>query len=206
MNLRTSFLLCFAVACLPAVGWSGWIAFHAHVQWVEARAAVRMAQAMGDALQLVEALSIERGSLQERVLSDAPGVEDLAAVAARNDALLDRTQHSLRTADLPDEAVTRARAVLVDARARVAEAIRHPLEERDPRLVPSMVAQFFERLDAVERAVGDAEREAGQANASVGAVVAVGSLAVEMRSAAGRRSTYLSGWIGGQTLTPEQLD
>jgi diguanylate cyclase (GGDEF)-like protein len=69
-----------------------------------------------------------------------------------------------------------------------------------------MVAQFFERLDAVEGAVGDTEREAGQANASVGAVVAVGSLAVEMRSAAGRRSTYLSGWMGGQTPTPEQLD
>src|SRR5689334_4532649 len=153
MNLRTSFLLCFAVACLAAVGWSGWIAFHAHVQWVEARAAVRMAQAMGDALQLVEALSIERGSLQERALSDAPGVEDLAAVAARNDALLDRTQRSLRAAGLPDEAVIRARAVLVDARARVARAIRLPPAERDPHLVPSMVAQFFERLDAVEHAV-----------------------------------------------------
>src|SRR3954454_5248448 len=139
MNLRTSFLLCFAAACLPAVGWSGWIAFHAKVQWIEARAAVRMAQAMGNALQLVEALSIERGGLQERALSDSPGVEDLAAIAARNDALLNRAQHSLRAAGLPDEAVIRARAMLVDARAQVAEAIRHKLAERDPRLVPSMV-------------------------------------------------------------------
>ncbi|MFL5287192.1 MAG: EAL domain-containing protein [Rhodopila sp.] len=206
MNLRTSFLLCFAAACLPAVGWSGWIAFHAQADWVEARAAVRMAQAMGDALQLVEALSIERGSLQERALLEGPGAENLTEVGVRNDALLDRTQASLRAAGLPDEAVVRARAMLLDARARVAEAVRHPVTERDPRLVPSMVAQLFERLDEVELAVARAEREAAHANPAVADRLAVGSLAVEMRSAAGRRSTYLSGWMGGQAISPGQLD
>jgi diguanylate cyclase (GGDEF)-like protein len=165
-----------------------------------------MAKAMGDALQLVEALSIERGALQERVLSDHPGTENLAEVAARNDALLDRAQHSMRAAGLPDEAVTRARAMLIDARVLVAEAVRHPLPERDLSLVPPMIARLIERLDEVELAVARAEREAARADASVGAVVAVGSLAVEMRSAAGRRSTLLSGWIGGQAITPAQIE
>ncbi len=206
MNLRTVFLLCFAAACLPAVGWSVWIAAHAQMQWVQARAAVQMASAMGDALQLVEALSIERGALQERVLSDHQGVEDLADVAARNDALLDRAQRSMLAAGLPDEAVIRARAMLIEARAKVADQIRHPLAERDTSLIPPMIQHLNERLDEVERAVARAEREAALANASVGAVVAVGSLAVEMRSAAGRRSTYLSGWMGGQEITPSHIE
>jgi diguanylate cyclase (GGDEF)-like protein len=206
MNLRTVFLLCFAAACLPAAGWSAFMAERAQAQWVQARAAVSMAKAMGDALQLVEALSIERGALQERALSDHPGVENLAEVAARNDALLDRTQKSMRAAGLPDEAVPRARAMLLDARALVAEAIKRPRAERDESFLPRMIVQLNERLDDVELAVARAEREAGRANASVGAVVAVGSLAVEMRSASGRRSTYLSGWMGGQPITPSQLD
>jgi len=206
MNLRTVFLLCFAAACLPAAGWSAWIAANARQQWAEARSAVQMASAMGDALQLVEALSIERGALQERSLSDIPGVENLAEVAARNDALLDRTQRSMLAAGLPDEAVTRARAMLLDARARVAEAIKRPRAERDLSFVAPMVAHAIERLDEVELAVARAEREAAQANASVGEVVAVGSLAVEMRSAAGRRSTYISGWMGGQPFPADQLD
>nr|WP_294507166.1 EAL domain-containing protein [uncultured Rhodopila sp.] len=206
MNLRTVFLLCFAAACLPAAGWSAWIATRAQRDWAEARAAVQMAKAMGDALQLVEALSVERGALQERSLSDLSGVENLAEVAARNDALLDRTQRSMLAAGLPDEAVTRARAMLLDARARVAEAVKRPRAERDLSFVAPMVAGAIERLDEVERAVARAEREAAHANASVGEVVAVGSLAVEMRSAAGRRSTYLSGWMGGQPIPANQTD
>jgi hypothetical protein len=161
---------------------------------------------MGDALQLVEALSIERGALQDRSLSDLTGVETLAEVAARNDALLDRTQLSMRAAGLPDEAVQGARAMQVDARARVAEAIKRPRAEGDVSFVAPMIVQLNERLDEVERAVAGAQKEAARANASVGAVVAVGSLAVEMRSAAGRRSTNLSGWMGGRALTPEQVD
>ena len=51
-----------------------------------------------------------------------------------------------------------------------------------------------------------AEREAALADARVGALVAVGSLAVEMRAAAGWRSSNLSGWFGGRVLTPDQLD
>jgi diguanylate cyclase (GGDEF)-like protein len=206
MNLKASFLLCLAVACLPAVGWSAWIAATAQTQWTDARAAVQMARAMGDALQLVEALSIERGALQERALSDRPGVENLADVATRNDALLDRTQRSMNAAGLPDEAVTRARALLREARQRVAETIKHPQTERDPSLMPPMMVQINERLDDVERAVARAEREAARANASVGALLAIGSLAVDMRSAAGRRSTNLSGWFGGLAVTPKQLD
>nr|WP_294550117.1 EAL domain-containing protein [uncultured Rhodopila sp.] len=206
MNLRTVFLLCFAAACLPAAGWSGWIAANARQEWAEARSAVQMASAMGDALQLVEALSIERGALQERSLSDIPGVENLAEVAARNDALLDRTQRSMLAAGLPDEAVTRARAMLLEARAHVAEAIKRPRAERDLSFLPTMVAHAIERLDEVERAVARAEREAARADPSVGEVVAVGSLAVEMRSAAGRRSTFISGWMGGQPFPAEQLD
>src|SRR3984957_15926939 len=98
MNLRTVYLVCFATACLPAVGWSAWIAANAQSQWIAAAAAVRTATAMGDALHLVEALSIERGALQERALSEGPIAEDLAVIAARNDALLDRAQHSMRVA------------------------------------------------------------------------------------------------------------
>ena len=51
-----------------------------------------------------------------------------------------------------------------------------------------------------------AEQEAAQANARVGALVAIGSLAVEMRAAAGWRSSNLTGWLGGRVLTPGQLD
>jgi diguanylate cyclase (GGDEF)-like protein len=206
MRLRTVFLFCFAAACLPAVGWSAWIAARAQSEWVDAAAAVRMVEALGDALHLVEALSIERGALQERALSERPGAEDLAEIASRNDALLDRTQRSMHAAGLPDEAVTRAREMLVIARARVAESIGRPLAERDPGLVPAIMVQLYERLDAVEVAMALAEREVARANASIGALVAVGSLAVEMRDAAGRRSSHLSGWMGGQTITPGRLD
>ena len=206
MRLRTVFLFCFAAACLPAVGWSAWIAVRAQSAWADAAAAVRTAEAMGHALYLIEALSIERGALQERALSERAGAEDLAEIASRNDALLGRAERSLRAAGLPDEAVTQAREVLAALRARVAEAVRHPLAERDPGLVPAITTQLFKRLDAVEGAMALAERAAARANASVGALVAVGSLAAEMRAAAGRRSQYLSGWMGGRALTPAQLD
>ena len=205
MRLRTVFLLCFAATCLPAVGWSAWIALRAQAEWAGATAAVRAAQAMGDALHLVEALSIERGALQERALSDG-STQDLVEIAAQNDRLLDDAQRSLRAAGLSDEAVTKARELLSIARARVAGTIALPLADRDPRLVAAIMAQLFERLDAVEIAMAQAERGVARANASVGALVAVGSLAVEMRAAAGRRSTYLSAWMGGQVLTPIQLD
>jgi diguanylate cyclase (GGDEF)-like protein len=206
MNLRTVYLVCFATACLPAVGWSVWIAAHAQSQWIAAAAAVRTATAMGDALHLVEALSIERGALQERALSEGQGAEDLAEIAAHNDALLDRTQRSMVAAGLPDVAVTRARGILVVARVKVADAVGHPVAQRDPHLVPAIMVQLYERLGEVEGAMALAEREVARADASVGALVAVGSLAVEMRAAAGRRSTTLSGWMGGEVITPSQLD
>ena len=206
MNLKAVFLCCFAVACLPAVGWSAWMAARAQSEWFHAVAAVRTADAMGDALQLVEALSVERGALQERALSDGPIAGDLATISARNDIILDRAQHSMLAAGLPDEAVTRARAILSIARDAVAKAIVHPAAQRDPGLVPAIMVQLYERVGAVEAAVARAEREAARADAAVGALVAVGSLAVEMRAAAGWRSTNLSLWIGGRDLSPKQLD
>jgi len=187
MRLRTVFLLCFAAASLPALGWSVLTAVDAWAKWSNATAAVRAAEAMGQALYLVEALSVERGALQERSLSEGPGVENLAEIAARNDALLDRAQRALRAAGLPDEAVARAREILGVARARVAEAVRHPLAERDPALVPGIMAQLYDRLGAVEAAVALAEAATARASASVGALVEVGRLAVDMRAAAGRR-------------------
>ncbi len=206
MSLRTVFLLCFAAACLPAAGWSAWIAVRAQTEWTNAEAAVDKVKAMGQALHLVEALLVERGALQERALSERPSFENLAEMEARNNALLDRAQRSMRAAGLPDEAVTKAREMLLFSRTRVAEAIQRPLAERDPDLVPAIMALLFQQLDAVEAAMALAERGAARANASVGALVAVGSLTVEMRAAAGRRSSILSGWMGGQVLTPSQLD
>jgi diguanylate cyclase (GGDEF)-like protein len=206
MRLRTVFLLCFAVACLPAAGWSVWSAVHARLEWINAASAVRKAEAMGDALHLVEALSVERGALQERALSEGPIAEDLAVIAARNDALLDRAQHSMRVASLPDDAVTRAREILVTTRAEVAALIVHKVADRDPKLVPAIMLQLYERLSAVESAMARAEREAALADASVGALVAVGSLAVEMRASAGRRSSQLSSWLGGRELSQTQID
>ncbi|HJS84578.1 MAG TPA: hypothetical protein VJ779_03890, partial [Acetobacteraceae bacterium] len=153
MRLRTVFLLCFAAASVPALGWSAWTAADAWTKWSNAVAAVRAAEAMGDALYLVEALSVERGALQERALSEGPGVENLAEIAARNDTMLDRAQRDLRAAGLPDEAVTRAREILAVARSRVAEAVRHPRAERDPALIPDIMAQLYDRLGAVEAAV-----------------------------------------------------
>ena len=206
MSLRTVFLLCFAVACLPAVGWSSWIAIQAQSDRANAASAVRKAEAMGDALQLIEALSLERGVLQERTLSDGPITGDLAETAARNDALLDRAQRSMRRAGLPDDAVTQSREILIKLRRLVAEAVVRPVTERDPGLAPAIMAQLYERLNAVQGAVARAEREAALADARVGALVAVGSLAVEMRAAAGWRSSNLTGWFGGRVLTPGQLD
>lgn len=58
MRLRTVFLFCFAAACLPAVGWSAWIAVRAQSAWADAAAAVRTAEAMGHALYLIEALML----------------------------------------------------------------------------------------------------------------------------------------------------
>ena len=206
MRLKTVFLLCFAVACLPALGWSAWIAITAQSEWANAASAVRKAEAMGDALQLIEALSLERGVLQERALSDGPVTGNPAEMAAANDALLDRAERSMRRAELPDEAVTQSRDILVKLRRQVAAAVVHPVTERDPGLAPEILAQLYERLSAVQGAVVRAEREAAFADARVGALVAVGSLAVEMRAAAGWRSSNLTAWIGGRVLTPGQLD
>ena len=206
MRLRTAFLICFAAASLPALGWSAWTAVRAWSAWTDAAAVVRAAEAMGHALHLVEALSVERGALQERALSDDSGVEDLQEISTRNDALLDRSQRGMRAAGLPDEAVAQAREGLASARAQVARAVEKPLAQRDPGLVPAMMAQLYERLDAVEASVAAAEGTATRASASVGALVAVGSLAVEMRGAAGRRSSHLSGWVGGRALSPRQVD
>ena len=144
-----------------------------------------------------------RGALQERALSVRPGIENLADVGARNDALLDRTQRSMNAAGLADEVVIRARALLREARGRFSETTKRPQAQSDPSLMPPMMMQINERLDDVERAVARAEREPAPANASVGALLAIGNLAVDMRSAAG---TNLSGWFGGMAVTPEQLD
>ncbi|MBV8702488.1 MAG: hypothetical protein JO118_02155 [Acetobacteraceae bacterium] len=160
MRLRTFFFLSFAVACLPAIGWSAWIAAGAWANWTQAGAAVRAAEAMGDALHLVEALSIERGALQEAALSPGRGVEDLAAIGARNDALLARTERSLRAAGLPQDAVVEARAILTAARRRVAEETARPLAERNPHVAAAVVAQLYQRLDAVQAAVALAEGRA----------------------------------------------
>jgi diguanylate cyclase (GGDEF)-like protein len=206
MRLRTVFLLCFAAASLPAVGWSVWTAVRAQEEWTNAASAVRAAVAMGDALHLIETLSIERGALQERALSDGPTADDLAAIAARDDALLDRAQRSMRAAGLPDEAVTRTREILTTARGEVAAAIVVPLSERDPNLLQTIMVQLHERLDVVNAALTVAGREAERADSRVGALVTVGSLAVEMRGAAGWRSTVLSAWMGGRVLSVAQLD
>jgi len=206
MSLRAVFLLCFAAACLPAVGWSGWTAWRAWSAWSDATEAVRAATAMGDALHLVDALSVERSALQERALTGNGEAGDTALLARDNDALLARAQESLRQAGLPEEAVVTAREMLTVARTRVAESVQLPLPQRDPNLVTLFMAQLYGRLDAVAAATALAERGAARANAGVGALVAVGSLSVEMRAIAGRRSGLLGGWLRGHTPTPTELD
>ena len=104
----------------------------ARSEWVHAASAVRKAEAMGDALQLIEALSLERGVLQERALSDGSVTANPAVMAAANHALLDRAQRSMRRAELPDDAVTQSRDMLVKLRRQVAEAVIRPVTERDP--------------------------------------------------------------------------
>jgi hypothetical protein len=183
MSLKTIFLMCFAIVCLPAIGWSTWIAARAQSDWAHATAAVRMAEAMGDALRLLESVSIESGLLQESLLSDGPISGNLAAASARHDVLLDNAQRSMQRARLPDDAVTRSREVFSVARTQVAEAISHPLSERDPVAMRTIVAQLYERRAAIAGAVARAERDAAQADARVGELVAVGSLAVDIRAA-----------------------
>ena len=136
---------------------------------------------MGDALQLIEALSLERGVLQERALSDGRTAKP-ARWRQRTTPCSIARERSMRRAELPDEAVTQSRDILVKLRRQVAAAVVHPVTERDPGLAPEILAQLYERLSAVQGAVVRAEREAAFADARVGALVAVGSLAVEMRA------------------------
>ena len=206
MSLRTVFLLCFAVACLPTAGWSAWVATRAQSAWNNAESAVHAAEAMGYALQLVEALSVEHGALQEQALSEHADTGSLAEIEAQNNALLDTAQRSMNAAGLPDDTVTKARETLVVLRTQVAEAIKRPVAERDPGLVPALMARLYERLEAVEAATALVERQTAWAYPLVGVLVSVSGLTVEMHAAAGRRSSYLSEWMGGRTLTPEQVD
>ena len=113
MKLRTIFLILFSISCVPAVGWSAWIVTQAVYTWDDAASAVRSAEAMGNALHLIDAYSVERGALQERALSDKTGVQNLKQIEADNDDLFERARLSMRAAGIPDEVVTQAREVLV---------------------------------------------------------------------------------------------
>ena len=205
MKLRGVFLLCFVAACLPAVAWSGWAAWRAQAAWLRASEAVRSAGAMGTALRLADALSLERGAMQERMLSAGPTADNLPEMSAVTDGLFVQTLDCLRLAGIPDTAIVQAQEMLREGRELLSTTIRQPLAERDLSTLPPFMKQMYARLADVQSAARLAQIKAARADPHIGAFVAAGSVAMELRILAGRRSSTLSAWLAGLTLTPGQL-
>lgn len=206
MKIRTIFLICFAAACLPAVGWSAWVARQAQIQWDDAAAAVHTAIAMGDALHLVEVLAIERAVLQAKALNDSSDAEDWPRIQARGNAILAQTERSLSEAGLSDEAVMRARKSLAAARSRVEGTVDSIGARPNPDLAAQVVAELEQRAQEVQLALAQAEGKSIRPTALTGVYLSIASLAVDMRLAAGARSVRITRWLIGHSLTPTQLD
>ncbi len=197
MKLRTVFFLGFTAVCVPAVGWSTWVAGQAWVDWTQANTAVRAAEAMREVMRVNTGVAVETGQLLEAALAPAPNSDMLRRSAEVTDRALADAAAGLARAGLPLAAVKNTASTMGQARLTVANAVAQPPGQRDAGLPAQILATRVGLVATLRDLVGAVETAAMQADPEVGVVAQIGSLVMEMREYAGTRSVVLTPWIRG---------
>ncbi len=205
MRIRNVFLLAFGLLALPGLALSIWIAAGA---WQEARRADRAILAtrtISDVLRAQSTYAVQIGRLNNAALAQQSDLAELRQGHAEIAGLLAAATASAQAAGFDPTALTATQARLDDLLRRVTAAAAQPPAARDPAIPRDLTqarAELGQGMTNLALAVG--QRLALTApELAVRLEIAIQVAA--LRELAGRRALFISGWVGGQSVRPEQI-
>ena len=202
MRIGKMFLGGLAAVALPGLVCFGVITRQALSERETATQATSGARIVAAELRMSERINNERGLLQQQILSPTPDVAGIRKTAATTDAAIDEVLARLKEAGLPSPSAAEAADALRTTRARVIDAVAQPLAIRHSEWMAEMNARMLKATAGLSAAAARVANRVLRAEPDVGAVLSVALNAGDMRNIAGARSLLLSGWFGGNAMTP----
>ncbi len=206
MRLKTIFKLGLAAIALPSLCVSAFQAWQAWNAWALAGQSTRSVVAMGWLMAASEKLAVQRGLLVAAALGQADPTADFERAAAAEHAAVAQAAVSLQEAGENAEPLKLAEANMTALRRLVLDAVRRPLAERDAGLPAKIIVDVTAATAGVNALVDAIGQRVQVQSAPVAAVADVAVDVVALREAAGRRSTKLSPWVDGKSLSAAELD
>ena len=206
MRLQTVFVLSIAAIALPCLGVSGWMVEQAWTGGTQDAQATRAAVAMGQLMTASEAVATQRGLMVAASLGTVDPHGALAEAEATERAAFTRAEAGMAAAGIGAEALHTASARMASLRQTVLAAASLPPTQRDPALAQLVVKQATAATADINTLITDIGSHVQHDRAAIGGIADIAIEVVAMRESAGRRSTKLSAWIGGKTLSAAELD
>ncbi len=173
----------------------------------------RRSAAFGILTHAVVAYALERGTVNAALQLDrpaeAPVLAKIAAQAAVTAGAFDRAAALLD--QLPDPAAAgavRATADLIAQRRRLAEtALQRPRDDRAPELVTEYAPQVKAISDRLSAVTGGLEVAIRAAAPTVGELIGIARMSIDMRAAAGTRAVLFTDIVAaGAPIPPAELE
>ncbi|NKC30438.1 methyl-accepting chemotaxis protein [Falsiroseomonas selenitidurans] len=205
MRIRTVFLLGFGVIGLPGLLMSGWIAATALQDARRADQAVLATRAMAEVLRGQAAYAVQSGRLTGAFGAAQPNLEEMRTGHEAAARVLGAGEAAVRAMGLDPTPLRETAETSATLLRRMTEAAARPPAERDMALIRDVAAarsRIGNQLTALSLKVGQ-DLAVLSPGLALRADIAVHS--ASLRDMAGRRSLFLTGWIGGQAVAAAPL-
>ncbi len=208
MRIQTFFLCCM-LAIGAVVGTGGSIIAHRQFAILrDATETTKLVEALSAAGQFLEQISIERGLHSQLLISDSAATEEsrqpLMAQQSKTDQVLSDIRRGIDL--LAGELHANTSSELQDARQRVTTSRKNSETEyfkskssRSASVAPDTVRAFSEANNSIHKLMAAIENRLGRIDPEMSRIIHISRLSNDLRDATGRRSTFVSQYIGSGT-------
>jgi methyl-accepting chemotaxis protein len=214
MKVRGIFISAVAAMASLAILAAGWIA---HGQWQEYRnagVAERLAVAMGESAKYLEKISVERGRhsqlLVAKTAATLDGLKVLAEAMKETDGVIAGIRDAAMRLDDADRSnvlqeLDKAIVQVRDSRTRSEAEYSKVIEQRPANIAPAIVREFSKSADIIRGIVRMVEIRLFETLPGVARVMQTARYSNDLRDSTGRRSTFLSQYVGGGAAFTEEV-
>jgi len=213
MRIRGLFVACMGlIGACSAVG-SGMTAYDAWRRMSAADEAAVSVRALGAATRIGEMLALERGIINQMVITDGTPSADLMRTVQEKkratDAVIQETKTQAAGLSEPFGAramqhVGTVERLLDEARREVEGAVGRPKDAR-AEAARKYVKVISDVAALADSAIAEIENDLAATAPEIGQVAVTARLSLDLRDFGGRRSALLSQYVGGTALTPAAL-
>jgi methyl-accepting chemotaxis protein len=206
MRIRTLFLAGLSVVAAPGAIMSIGLAITAEQAWHRANDAITATRAVSDAQRAQTSIAFEAGKWSIMLLAPTIDQAELQHDATATDRSLEISAASAAAAGLDEKTPRNVIGSLAAMRQRLSKAYAQPPAERDSTLAKTSAAVRSEASDSMAKLATSAAIRVADADPALALRIEVASQVMDLRDYVGRRNGIMTGWIGGQVVTPQAFD